>query len=274
MRSTTSRLLRSTPLALVACLGAAGCRRGTSAPARTTPAPRPAAPRGITSGADVLERMHATYGARAPRNVSFVQANTVYLGSGQVQQQWRIVVAPPGRMRMDYLPLTSRTGFLYVGDDAWSFQNGRRSTLQAQVNPTLFLAFGVFAQPVGASRRLLDSLGVRSTLVRRDTTGGRPAWVIGAEAGDLSSDQVWVDAERWVPLRLIDRETRGTRTTVTDTRFTEYLDAGGLPVARTLLVYRDRKLALKQELREVKVNVALPELAFDPAHWVDAQPPR
>ena len=209
----------------------------------------------------------------SPRILSFVQANTVYLASGQVQQRWRVIVAPPMRMRMDYLPLTSRTGYLYLGDDVISFQNGRRTSTQSQVSPTLLLAFGVFAQAPEVSRRFLDSLGVRDDVVRRDTLGGRTVWVVGAPAGDVSSDQIWVDAERWVPVRIIDRETHGTRTTITDMRLNDYATHGGLPLATTVLVYRDRRLALRQELREIRVNPALPDGAFDPARWTEAQPP-
>ena len=253
-------------LALGACAGA---------PAATPPSPEPARPveRRITTGLDVLERMRQAHGESVPRALSFVQANTVYLASGQVQQRWRVIVAPPMRMRMDYLPLTSRTGYLYLGDDVISFQNGRRTSTQSQVSPTLLLAFGVFAQSPEVSRRFLDSLGVKDEIVRRDPLGGRTVWVIGAPAADVSSDQIWVDAERWVPLRIIDRETRGTRTTITDMRLDDYAEQGGLPVASTVLVYRDRRLALRQELREIRVNPALPDGTFDPARWVEAQPP-
>ncbi|HYD51200.1 MAG TPA: hypothetical protein VEA99_01185, partial [Gemmatimonadaceae bacterium] len=232
------------------------------------PAERP-----IATGLDVLGRMRAAHADSVPRALSFIQANTVYLASGQVQQRWRVIVAPPMRMRMDYLPLTSRTGYLYLGDDVIAFQNGRRTSTQSQVSPTLLLSFGVFAQEPEVSRRFLDSLGVRNDLVRRDTIAGRTAWVIGAPAGDLSSDQIWVDTARWVPLRIIDRETRGTRTTITDMRLTDYVTHGGLPVATTVLVYRDRRLALRQELRDVRVNPTLPESAFDPTRWVEGQPP-
>lgn len=239
----------------------------------TSPSSRPSAERPITTGLDVLRRMRAGRGDSMPRSVSFVQANTVYLGSGQVQQRWRVIVSTPMRMRMDYLPLTTRTGFLYLGDDVHAYQTGRKTSTQAQVNPTLLLLFGVASQPVETTQRLLDSLGVRSTPVRRDTIAGRRVWVVGAEAGDVSTDQLWIDAERWIPLRVIDRETRGTRTTITDTRYTDYVDHGGLSLPSVLLVYRDRRLALKQELRDVRVNPAVPEAAFDPARWVEAQPP-
>lgn len=261
-------LVRSRAASTAALLLLAACG-GTAA---TTAAGSPPAPRGISTAADVLERMRLAHGDSLPRALSFVQANTVFLASGQVQQQWRVLVAPPGRMRMDYLPLSTRTGYLYLGTSVYAFQSGRRSSATTEVNPTLLAAFGLFAHPVETSARLLDSLGVARGTVRRDTLDGRPAWVIGAPAGDLRSDQVWVDAERWVPLRVIDRETRGTRTTVTDLRFAGYQPAGGLPLARTISVHRDGRLAMRQELRDVRVDPPITDATFDPAKWVAGQP--
>lgn len=249
---------------------AAGCGRATTSTggaAATAPTPR-----GISNAADVLERMRAAHGDSVPRALSFLQANTVFLASGQVQQQWRVLVAPPGRMRMDYMPLSQRTGYLYLGTTVHAFQNGRRSSTTTEVNPTLLVAFGLLAHPVERSAQLLDSLGVRGGAVRRDTLGGRQAWVIGAAAGDLASDQVWIDAESWVPLRVIDRATVGTRSTVTDLRFADHQSAGGLPLPRTINVYRDGRLVMRQQLREVRVDPPVTEATFDPARWVEGQP--
>lgn len=265
MHASLARLVAAVPAALLL----AACGRtpaATGAPAATP------APRTISTVADVLERMRAAHGDSLPRAVSFVQANTVYLASGQVQQQWRVVVAPPGRMRMDYVPLTLRTGYLYLRDTVHAFQSGRRTATTSEVNPTLLAAFGLVAHPVATSSRLLEALGVKGSVVRRDTTAGRPAWVIGAAAGDLASDQLWVDAEHWVPLRVIDRETRGTRTTVTDLRFSDYQPAGGLPLARTITVHRDGRLAMRQVLRDVRVDPPVTDATFDPAQWVAGQP--
>lgn len=264
MNRSLVRSLASSALSvlLAACGGAAASSGAASAPA----------PRTISTGADVVERMRRAHGDSVPRALSFVQANTVYLASGQVQQQWRVLVAPPGRMRMDYVPLSTRTGYLYLGSTVHAFQSGRRSATTAEVNPTLLAAFGLYAHPAEVSSRLLDSLGVKAGAVRRDTLAGRPAWVVGAASGDLSADQLWVDAERWVPLRVIDRETRGTRTTVTDLRFADYEPAGGLPLARTVTLHRDGRLVMRQQLRDVRVDPPVTDATFDPAQWVAGQP--
>jgi outer membrane lipoprotein-sorting protein len=114
---------------------------------------------------------------------------------------------------------------------------------------------------------------VKSAVIRRDTAGGRPVWVIGAAAGDLTSDQLWIDAQRWTPVRLIDRETRGTRTTITDYRFSEFVEHGGMPIVTTLLIYRDQRLTVRYEHRDIRINPTVSDAAFDPARWVEGQPP-
>jgi hypothetical protein len=271
-RSTTT----SSVLAVTLVLLPLACRHPAPpiAEPRTAPVVRPPAERPISSGLDVLRRVREAHDDSAPSLISFTQATTTYLASGgQLQQRWRIIVAPPLRMRSDYLPLTTRSGALQLGVQNYSFQNGRRTSLQTQVNATLLLGFGAFAQAPESTMRHLDSLGVKSTVIRRDTAGGRPVWVIGAEAGDLTSDQLWVDAQRWIPIRLIDRETRGTRTTITDYRFSEFAEHGGVPIVTTLLIYRDQRLTVRYEHRDVRINPAVSDAAFDPARWVEGQPP-
>jgi hypothetical protein len=274
MRPTRSTTTSLPPVAFV--LLALACRQPAPpvATPRPAPAPRPPAERAISSGLDVLRRMREAHDDSIPNTIAFTQATTTYLVSGgQLQQRWRIIVAPPMRMRSDYLPLSTRSGSLQIGAQNYSFQNGRRTSMQSQVNATLLLGFGAFAQPPESTLRHLDSLGVKSSVIRRDTAGGRPVWIIGAEAGDLTSDQLWVDVERWVPVRLINRETRGTRTTITDYRFSEYAEHGGIPIVTTLLIYRDQRLTVRYEHRDIRVNPAVSDAAFDPARWVEEQPP-
>jgi hypothetical protein len=248
---------------LVALSSLAACARPTPPAA----APVPAGPPPIASGLDVVRRMHEAHAAEAPSTVTFQQANTIYLRTGETKQQWRVQIVLPSRMRIEYLPLATRSGVIYSGSDVYVFNSGRRVGTQSQVNPTLLLGFGVFAQEPAETARLLDSLGVQRSVVRRDTLDGHQAWVIGAPAGDLRTAQVWVDADRWVTLRLIKSERAGTTTAVSDTRFGGYAEDAGLPLATSILVYRDGRLALRQELSDVRVNAPVPSAAFDPTKW-------
>ncbi|MCP6769222.1 hypothetical protein NL529_30685, partial [Klebsiella pneumoniae] len=80
-------------------------------------------------------------------------------------------------------------------------------------------------------------------------------YVIGAESdGDLESSQVWVDAEKFVLVRLIQRDKRGDRFIVTDTRVGGYKDVDGFTVAHEFVSLRDGKPYFKEEYENVRVN--------------------
>lgn len=228
------------------------------------PAPEP-----VATGLDVLRRAAAAFPA-APQTVAFTQVNTVTLSSGNITQRQRVLVRAPGRMRVDFLPLASRNGALYVEGRAYTFAAGRRAAAQANYNPLLLLGFSLYRQQPEESRAALESLGVRTSLVREARWNGRPVWVIGAARGDTTSNQVWFDAERWVPLRVIQSEKVGTRTRVSDTRFLGHT-AAQPTIPRAMTVHRDGKLALQGTFEDVRVGVTVPAAAFDTTSWRAAE---
>lgn len=234
---------------------ASGCHR---VPAGTPASPADAR---ITSAADVLARITAAH-PDAPRTVAFTQVNTVPLSSGDVTQRQRVLVEAPVRMRIDNLPAGSGSGSIHIDGRAISFVSGRRAAAVSERNPLLLLGFGVFRQPAAASQAALAALGVRTSVIAEGSDGGVPVWIIGAAPGDTTSNQVWIDSRRWVPLRIIQSQRTGARTIVSDTRFSGH--AAATPtVPRVIEVYRDGRRALRGTIGDVRVGAPVPAAAFD-----------
>lgn len=259
-----SRQVRFTTLLFVASVLACGGKKTSPLPAG---APRPAAP-AIVDGKGVLRAMHSRYAGRWYTSLQIALATTLYGTDGrQTRSSWREFLGVPGRQRIDYLPLTQRSGVLYNGGRIYSFVDGKRSAEQAGWNPLTLLVADVYAQAVDTTIRQLDSLGFDLSKVRAGYYGGDRVWIVGAAAGDTTSSQFWIDSDSLIVERVIQRDVRGTRVIVSDVRFAAYLDAAGFPVAREMTVYRDGRLVLRQDYSDVKVNVPLPEALFDPAKF-------
>jgi hypothetical protein len=92
-------------------------------------------------------------------------------------------------------------------------------------------------------------------------------YVVGAAAGDTTTTQLWVDTERLLAVRMIQKERRGTRDIVTDVRFGKFSDIGGFPVATEVLQYRDGRQIYRELRVDVRVNEPIAETVFDPARW-------
>src|SRR5688572_25154493 len=114
----------------------------------------------ITTGDELLAAMHARYAGRWFTTLSFLQNNTLYSATGGEQKtQWLEHMSVPGKLRIDYIPLATHSGVMYEGGRVHVFDNGRRVQSQPGVNPLLLLGFDVYAQPVAATAKTLDSLG-------------------------------------------------------------------------------------------------------------------
>lgn len=226
------------------------------------PAAAPApAPDVIATPADLLARVVAAHPA-APATASFIQVTTVTLSSGDITQRQRVLVEAPDRMRVDNVPFSSRSGAIYTGDRAITYANGRRAAAVDERNPLLLLGFGVYRQPAGVTQSALSDLGISLSVMREATYEGRPVWIIGAAPGDTTSNQVWFDAARWIPLRLIQSERRGTRTIRSDTRYSGHADPAPT-VPRVIDVYRNGTRALHAEVAALQLGVPVPPAAFD-----------
>jgi nitrite reductase/ring-hydroxylating ferredoxin subunit len=61
--------------------------------------------------------MRQKYNAQWYKTLSFTQNNTLYSarGGAPTNSQWREQIAVPGKLRIDYMPLTQRSGVLFDG---------------------------------------------------------------------------------------------------------------------------------------------------------------
>ena len=260
----TSRLVRNAIVAgLVLTAACSGGRRTASIP----PAVKPAAP-SITDGRSLLGAMRAKYDTSWYKTLSFTQNNTLYSSRGTTTtSQWRQRIAVPGKLRIDYLPLTSRSGVLFDGARVHTFDNGRAIDAQPGINAQLLLVADVYSLPVDRSTKLLDSLGFDLTKLRRDTWDGQGAYVVGAAEGDSTSSQFWVDSTRLVPLRIIQKQRLGSREVVSDVRYGKFMDFDGLPVATEVVQYRDGRLVFREQHVDVKLNEPMADVIFDATKW-------
>jgi hypothetical protein len=237
---------------------------------RTAPPAAPAVPAApvIRDGQSLIAAMRQKYGTQWFKTLSFTQNNTLYsTRGGQTTSQWRQQIAVPGKLRIDYLPLSQRSGVLFDGSRVHTFDNGRAIDAQPGINAVLLITADIYALPPDRATTLLDSLGFDLTKFRRDTWEGQPAFVVGAAAGDSTTSQFWVDSDRLVALRVVQKERRGTRDIVTDVRLGKFAELGGVPIATEVLQYRDGRLVFREQRVDIRVNEPIADAVFDATKW-------
>jgi hypothetical protein len=269
LRSAT-HILRA--LAVTTTLSSAACSKVMQT-VEQTPSPEAEPAAKITSAQDLVTEMHDRYADNWYRTLRFAQTNTFYTSSGKEEKsRWVENLSVPGRLRIDFEPLSSRSGLLILNNRVTTFDNGKRVDSRRQIQANLTLTADVYAIPAAVTLRRLDSLKINLDKFRTDKLDKKRVYVVGADDGDLESNQIWIDAERLLLVRLIQSEKRGDRTIVTDTHVGEYKDVDGFPIPHEFMSTRDGKPYFKEEYEDVRVNAELPAGIFDPSRWSSVRP--
>jgi hypothetical protein len=253
-----------------------GVKDGAPTPAEKPPPSKAAASTvAVTSGPGLVKAMHDRYAGKYLKTMAFLQNNTAYTTTGQEQKsQWYEHIEIPGKLRIAFLPASQKSGMVQVDDRVASFDNGIRVDFRPSVNPLLLLTADVYVAPVGAIMRGLDSLSVDAESIRSDEWEGSPVYVVGAKAGDTTSNQMWVDKANLRLVRFIQRSKTGDRSVVSDTRVRAYKDIQGFDVPTEFLVLRNGRPFWREIYADVRVNEDFPPNTFDQAKWYDIPIPK
>jgi hypothetical protein len=250
--------------ALLGFAAMAACHRSTSTPA---PGPRSV----YTSGDQVVAAMRGRYNGKWYTTLTFTQ-KTSRLSANDTwsSQTWYEAMRSPGRLRIDFDPITNGDGVLYARDSEFVVQKGRLVSSKQGINPLLLLGFDIYNQTLSRSINQLKREGFDLSRFHEATFDGRPMLVIGARQGDARSKQFWIDAEHLYFVRLIEPAARDT-TKRNDIRFLQYRREGDAWIAPRVEVHADGKLVFYEDYSDIKSNVPLDEALFDPAKWKTAK---
>lgn len=251
------RLPRWSPVVLLAA--AAGCHHA--------PHPVPAG-----SGRAVLQRMHAAYRDSWYHTLTFVQKTTTFRNGTPDTSTWYESLKAPDKLRIDQGLPTLGNGALYTADSEIVMRAGQVARRIGTGNPFIPLIEGVYVQPLPETERQLAPYGFALERMYTGTWEGRPAYVVGAlDAGDTTSAQFWVDTERLVLVRMLVRF-GGANGPLIDTRLGGYVQLAGpswLATHNEFMV--GGRMVQTEDYSDWRINVELPDLLFDPAHWTTAR---
>src|SRR5437588_9377377 len=229
----------------------------------------------VTSSAELIKAMHDRYDGKYVKTISFLQNNTRYTTTGQeVKSQWYEHIEVPGKLRIAFLPASTKSGLVQVNDKVASFDNGIRVDFRPSINPLLLLTADVYVEPVAAITHSLDSLHVDVELMRDAEWEGRPVYVVGAKAGDTTSNQMWIDRDHLRLVRFIQSSKTAGRTIVSDIRVLSYKDIQGFEIPTEYLVLRNGKPFWREQYADVRINEQFPAGTFDQARWNDIPIPK
>lgn len=263
-----TRAARVTALRVAALVILAACGGRSPIPAPAPPAPTRSP---FVSGEGVVTAMHDRYAGRWYNSVTFRQKTSRLLPNGTWDvQTWYEAIKLPGRLRIDFDPVTAGNGVLYARDTQYVASNNRIVRASPGTNDLLLLGFDVYGNTPTRTSTLLRRQGFDMSRVHMDTFQGRPMIVVGALQGDLRRKQFWVDADRMLFTRLLEAAPRDSLQTQ-DIRFLNYEKRGDAWISPRVEIYIGDKLIFSEDYSDIRTNVLLDESLFNPTTWKNAK---
>lgn len=227
----------------------------------------PAAPKNIKSGQDLLAAMHARYEKSWYRTVTFQQDSTTHNPDGTSKTEiWYEALLLPGKLRINIGAPDAGSGYLFNDNVLTTFKDGNVTAARPFVHLLLVLGFDVYRQDPQTTIAEVSGQGIDLSKLHEDTWEGKPAYVVGADKGDLKSKQFWVEKDRLLFLRLIEADSRDA-TKLDDQRFGDYRRVPGGWIAARVDFYQNGVNSFSETYSNIKINVPLDRAFFDPQHF-------
>ena len=233
----------------------------------------PATPIAPRDGADLVHQMHARYAGKWYRTLTFTQTTSF---PDEPAQTWYEAATIPGKLRIDIAPLDSMAAILFIGDSTIVFKHGTRAHGRQDRNLLITLGFDVYAQPPETTAAQLSAAGIDLGKVREDQWQGTKVWVVGADRGDTTTSQFWIEQQRLLFVRLIEAHPGkgpGAPADLLDITFENYRRLARAWVAPKVVIKLNGAEVQREEYRDIQADRPLPADLYDtetyhPAAWI------
>ncbi|HEY1679590.1 MAG TPA: hypothetical protein VGG04_17875 [Candidatus Sulfotelmatobacter sp.] len=226
----------------------------------------------VHNGEDVIRAMHERYASSWYKTVTFTQKSTTFKPDGTSSfEMWYEAASLPGKLRIDIGTPADNNGYLMVDGTLSIFKKGALVKTDKYMNILLVLGFDAYTQDAAKTIQVVKDEGYDLAKFHEDSWDGKPAYVVGADKGDLKAKQFWVEKDNLLFVRVIE-PSRGEPVKVDDIRFIHYEPLAGAWIAAGVEVHADGKKVFSEDYTDIQGNVKLDAGTFDPdkfttTHW-------
>ena len=229
------------------------------------------------SGRELISQMHARYAGKWYRTVTFTQTTSF---PDHPAETWYEAGTIPGKLRIDIAPLDSMTAIMFIGDSTVVFKGGKRVAARQDRNLLMTLGFDVYGQSPDTTTAQLEASGIDLSKVREDRWNGTKVWVVGADKGDTTTSQFWIEQNRLLFVRLIEARPNQKDSTAApnllDVTFEHYQPLAKAWVSPKVVIKLNGKEIQREEYRDIRADRPLqPDLydteTYHKADWIGAK---
>ncbi len=177
----------------------------------------------------------------------------------------------PDLSRVDYGSIARGNAEIARSDSSFSFRRGKLfRSRKAEGDPVAFLDGVAYFNPFDTLTSQVQALGINLQKFYQTTWQGAPVYVIGASSDGEKANQLWIDKQKLVPVRLLLYSDNQND----EYRFDNYIPLGKAWKATTTYSYGNGELLFKETVFNCKVGTPLKEgffnlRQFGEWHWAN-----
>lgn len=158
------------------------------------------------TGKDVLGYLHQKYRNGPCKAYTFSQKNTHYRNDSIVgTSEWHEAVEFPDKFRIDFGDKANGNCIIFRNDSSYRYKNFELRGKKHDANVLLLLLGGMYYRELPDVMARLQKEGYNTAVLSKQKWNKQKVYVIGAEAGDIVSNQIWVSKKTWRVVRIMER---------------------------------------------------------------------
>ncbi len=215
------------------------------------------------TGKDVLGYLHQKYRNGPCKAYTFSQKNTHYRNDSIVgTSEWHEAIEFPDKFRIDFGDKAGGNCIIFKNDSSYRYKNFELRGKKYDTNVLLLLLGGMYYRELPDVMVRLQKEGYNTAVLSKQKWNRKKVYVIGAEAGDMSSNQIWVSKKTWRVVRIIERMDGND---MMDMTFDSHQDHCKGYVETKVTFKKNGKTEQVEEYYNIQSVEKFPEDVFNPA---------
>ena len=214
---------------------------------------------------EVLKKMHDRYAGKWYKTLTFNQTTEIYRNDSLKRSEtWYEHIKFPGDFRIDFGNPDSGNAAIFKNDSAYLFSGGHRVNVRPDENDLLFLLGGMYFYQFDEVTAKMKSLGYNLDKFHEDTWKEKDVYVIGASKDEDSVNQLWIEKENLIPVRMLKYENKDKE----EAFFEDHVKLEGGFTETLVHFYINDKLVQVEKYHDLKAGIEINPAIFDPVNFV------
>lgn len=213
----------------------------------------------IDSTESLMKEIAERYNGKWFKQIKFSQTTTFYHNDTVLKtERWIEEYRFPSQLIIKVNHENSADGQLYRNDSVYIFENNEIVYSKKITHDLVILSMDIYSMSQEEIMNRMNGLEYDITKFHEETYEGRKIYVIGADKGDSTTNQVWFDAENLYFVKMIKNTDKGLQ----EVTFNNYINIEGQGWIEQEVVFEiNGKVYLKEKYYNIQIPVeAKPEI--------------